>query len=319
MNSTSKLSTSSVNMHKLDSPDAVIQSSLPASNQVKPVLSERKANPALLLGENGENSDFGHYFGDLVLRERLGSELPPENHFNRAVSWMLHMPEDKKQSAVAILLNLLKARADIYTRKASETGTYHARESLETAKDMLLALKVVAEGTVPGLDEANRARIHGALPALEAQLGIGNTEINYGDEFNQLTANELFPAVLTSRDENKDVSSLFKKAAYFFGKVEQAQKKNSLETLIFLVQSQTRKYLAYKARLGNLMARKEKQTGRDMLNTLKALAKDRKLDETHRAIIKENLPALEETLKVEYENQVRYDKEKGICLITTQF
>jgi len=176
MDSTSKLSTASASLHELDSPDAVTKSSSPASNQTAPVLSERKTNPQPLLGQNEEKVAFKHYFGDLVLKMltsiKASDELTPQDYFRHAAACIVLMQESDKQSATNTLLDLLKNRVGIYTREASAMGSGLARESRETARDMLSALKYLAERGEPGLDDTSRATIQRELSPLEAQLNL---------------------------------------------------------------------------------------------------------------------------------------------------
>jgi hypothetical protein len=176
MDSTSKLSTASASLHELDSPDAVTKSSSLASNQTAPVLSERKTNPQPLLGQNEEKVAFKHYFGDLVLKMLTSFEasdkLAPQDYFRHAAACIVLMKESDKQSATHTLLDLLKYRVGIYTRNASAMGSSLARESRETARDMLSALKYLAEREESGLDDASRASLQRELSALEAQVNM---------------------------------------------------------------------------------------------------------------------------------------------------
>nr|WP_217345806.1 hypothetical protein [Noviherbaspirillum sp. L7-7A]MBV0880141.1 hypothetical protein [Noviherbaspirillum sp. L7-7A] len=176
MDSTPKLGISSANLHELNSPDAVTDSTSPTSNQTAPVLSERKTNSEPLLGQNQEKVAFKHYFGNLVLRMLTSSEasngLAPQDYFRHASACIVLMQESDKPSATHTLLDLLKNRVDIYTHKASVMGSGLARDSRETARDMLSPLKYLAEREESGLDDTIRASLQRELSALEAQVNL---------------------------------------------------------------------------------------------------------------------------------------------------
>lgn len=140
-------------------------------------------------------------------------------------------------------------------------------------------------------------------------------KINYKGAFNQVTAMELMPAVFAGQG-NKDVSKLFREAAFHFGKLEQGDKQAALKTLIGFAEIQADKYVARAAVTGSGLASKDKQLASDMLNTLKTLAENKELDEASRSGIQEKMPALEARLNVEYE--LRSDKQNGVYALRTQ-
>lgn len=176
MDSMSKLSTSSANLHKLEPPNAITESSSPASNQKAPVLSERKTNPEPLLGQNAEKVAFKHSFGDLVLSKlttlKPNDGFSPQHHFRHAAAIILRMQESDQRSATITLFALLKNRVDIYTDKASVMGSVLASESRETARDMLETLKKLAEHEGLSFDEDSRASFQKGLIALETHINL---------------------------------------------------------------------------------------------------------------------------------------------------
>lgn len=176
MDSTSKLSTSSANLHKLDSPDAVTESGSPASNKTAPVLSERKTNLESLLGRNGGKAAFKEYFGDLVL-SKLTTLKPSDGcstqyHFRCAAASIPFMQESDQQSATITLFELLKSRVDVYTHKASVMGSGLASESRETARDMLGTLRALVEHDGLSFDEDSRASLLQGLSTLETHINL---------------------------------------------------------------------------------------------------------------------------------------------------